>query len=172
MNKLLKLITLFSLIALFPNICFATNIPTPKEEIAKGVYVERHNIPEKVDKLFIKVTEKSGDKEYKVFKNIFISEGNEIKEVKSLDIDSDGKNEYLVSMYTGGSGGFYDLAIIKEKEDGKWESIWEDSFSQPNITMGENGNGEIMIEHFEVINDVPQKVNSVIFYENGKVVKH
>ncbi|MBP5468001.1 MAG: hypothetical protein J6Z11_02000, partial [Candidatus Riflebacteria bacterium] len=118
------------------------------------------------------VTEKTGDKEYKVFKNIFISEGNEIKEVKPLDVDSDGKIEYLVSVYTGGSGGFYDLAIIKEKEDGKWESIWEDSFSQPNITMGENGNSEIMIEHFEVINDVPQKVNSVISYENGKIVKH
>lgn len=166
MNRLLKFFVLFSMIFLLTNICYSAEKDPEKVEITKGVYLEHNTEPYIIDKLFLIASE---NKEYK---EIFVSEGNKIEEVKTLDIDSDGNNEYLISMFTGGSGGFYDLTIIKE-QDGKWVSIWDDSMAQPSIEIeNKKGKVSIKIEHFEVINDSPKKVTSVINYENGKFIKH
>ena len=177
MNRFLKLFTLFSLfMMILTNVCYATKpLPTPPgNQVAPGVYLEHKTEPYTIDSLYIvgqnKVTENFTSYFYK---KIYVSEGNEIKEVKPLDIDSDGKIEYLVSMFTGGSGGFYDLAIIKEKENEEWGSIWQSSFAQPTIELVNKENKtSIKIEHYEIINDTPQKVTSVIDYEKGKFVKH
>lgn len=166
MNRLLKFFVLLSMIFLLSNVCYSTEKAPEKVEIAKGVYLEHNLVPYIIDKLYLTLNEK------KEYKEIFVSEGNKIEEVKPLDIDSDGNNEYLISMFTGGSGGFYDLTIIKE-QDGKWASIWNDSMAQPSIQI-ENNEGKIAIkiEHYEIINDNPKKVTSVINYVNGKFIKH
>ena len=171
MNRLLKIFTLFSMVVLISSICYATDNTPQREEIAEGVYRERNTVPYIIDTLYISEKVLEGDKELKHQEKIYVSEGKEIKEVKLLDVDSDGKNEYLVSMFSGGSGGFYDFAIVKDN-NGKWDTIWEGSFAQPNIEINNNdGKISLKIEHFERIGEEPKQVTSIFEYEDGKIVK-
>ena len=171
MKRLIKFFVLLSMVVLVSSIGYSTEKAPEKVEITNGVYLEHNTIPYPIDRLFVVIAENDNVRGGKEYKEIFKSEGNPIKQVLPLDIDSDGKSEYLVSMYTGGSGNFYDIAIIKEKED-KWASIWEGSFSSPEIQVTEqDGKYEVQIDTFVKITDNPQKTSILLNYENDAIVK-
>lgn len=170
MKKILKLFLLTFIIGLVSQNLYAQTAYKPLgQKIADGVYLI-HTKGQDGFGSFDKIFTESKDGNRTV---IFNSEGRTIKEVRPYDFDSDGKNEYLISMDCGGSGGFYDVSIIKEDDQGKWSPLWENTFAQPNIEIKNNGGKiTIKVEHFEKITDVPEKVTSTFIYLNGKVVKN
>ena len=160
MNRTVKLTIFVLFISLLSFTEFAQESQkiTETSKIAEGVTLEHTYEKGSVgsfDKLFIEV---DGNKT-----EIFNSEGRKIKEV----IPVDGKLGYIVSMDCGGSGGYYDIAIIEPKGD-VWTTAWEDSFAQPKMTFKKEDNTSILvIEHFEIENDKPvKKVTMFDLYTN------
>ncbi len=165
MNKFVRLVT-FIFVILLSSTIFAQEISRIDiSKVAEGVKLEHAYNPGDMgsfDKLFL------DDENATV---IFKSEGRKIKEVFPFDIDSDGKNEYLISMDCGGSAAIYDLVIVKEK-DGVWTSIWEDSFSMPEITLSNNKEKlSVRIKHYVFTANKPQKTEATLRFKDGAVIK-
>ena len=163
MNKLFNLIALVFIVMFSPTIFAQEATVVENSQISEGVKLVHGYTPGEMgsfDKLFIEVNSKSTE--------IFNSEGRKIKEVFPIDIDSDSKKEYLISMDCGGSGGYYDLTIIKEK-DGSWVSIWEDSLVQPKVSIKQNDEKTtIRIESLEVVDNSPKKIVTLLnFRKDG-----
>ncbi|MBR4328464.1 MAG: hypothetical protein IKO19_07045 [Candidatus Riflebacteria bacterium] len=166
MNRTIKL----TLILLFMNLLslslFAQEAENTveKSQIADGVTLEHSKVKDmmgSVDKLFIDVDGKNTE--------IFNSEGRTIKQVMPVDGDSDGKMEYVVSMDCGGSGGYYDVVMLKAKE-GVWTTVWEDSFAQPKMTLDKDNN-ILFIEYYEIENDKPVKKLTKLDLSTNTLVK-
>lgn len=152
MNKLLK-IFLTVLLVIITTTAFAQEAAVvEKSQIAEGVTLKHSYTPGEMgsfDTLIINVDGKDVE--------IFNSEGRKIKEVIPVDGDSDGKLEYIVSMDCGGSGGFYDVVLIKAKGD-VWTVAWEDSFANPKLQLNKDNNTVfLVIEHIVIENDTPTK---------------
>ena len=154
MNRTFKLTLMVLFISLFSLSLFAQEAgkTVEKSQIAEGVTLEHSKIVDMMgsaDKLFINVDGKNTE--------IFNSEGRTIKQVIPVDGDLDGKMEYIVTMDCGGSGGFYDIVLLRAK-DGVWKVAWEDSYAQPTLTVNKEKDKVILrIDHFIIENDKPKK---------------
>lgn len=166
MNRTLKLTLMLLFISLFSVSLFAQEAENTveKSQIADGVTLEHSKVKDmmgSVDKLFIDVDGTNTE--------IFNSEGRAIKQVMPVGGDSDGKLEYIVSMDCGGSGGYYDLVLLKAKE-GVWTTAWEDSFAQPKLTLDKEKN-ILFIEYYEIENDKPVKKLAKLDLSTNSLVK-
>ena len=168
MNRTFKFTLLVLFLSLLSFTAFAQESQriTETSKIAEGVILEHTYEKGSVgsfDKLFIEVEGKKTE--------IFNSEGRKIKEVIPVDNNSDGKLEYIVSMDCGGSGGYYDIALIQPKEE-SWTTSWEDSFAQPKITINKKDKKNILvIEYFEIENDKPVKKVATVDLATNTVYK-
>ena len=165
MNRTVKLTLFVLFLSLLSFTAFAQEPQkiTETSKIAEGVILEHTYEKGSVgsfDKLFVNV---NGEK-----KEIFNSEGRKIKEVIPVKNNNpDGKLDYVVSMDCGGSGGYYDIALLQPKGE-SWTTSWEDSFAQPKMKFEKKENKTILvIEHFEIENDKPvKKVTTFDFSTN------
>ncbi len=167
MKRLFKILTVVFLVIVSSAI-FAqeAKMVIEKSQISEGVTLEHRYTPGEMGSFDSLIISKEGKPAV-----IFNSEGRKIKEVFPLDTNTDGKLEYLVSMDCGGSGGYYDIAIIKEKED-KWISIWENTLPQPKINVQINdGKPCVQIEYVQRMNESMVNSTLKLTFDNESVIK-
>ena len=166
MKRLLKILAVFFLVIVSSAIFAQEAKIVEKSQISEGVTLEHRYTPGEMGSFDRLIIDKDGKPT-----EIFNSEGRKIKEVLPLDTNTDGKLEYLISMDCGGSGGYYDLTIIKEKEE-VWGSIWENTLSLPKIDVKNNdGKFSVQIEYLPKPNESPKTSIMKLTFDNGSVMK-
>ena len=108
-------------------------------------------------------------------REVFNSKGQEIIRLEKTDLNQDGKSQILVTLDTGGSGGFIEYVLLVPSADSLTPMEVGETFKGGEARIeafGKDGNKAIIISHFsdqENEESPPPRIESVFTLSDGKI---
>ena len=107
---------------------------------------------------------------------VFDSEGQQIIDLQAVDLDNNGTTEVLVTMDTGGSGGYIEYVLLTAQEN-SLKVVWEgEAFKDGKARLEDatgDGKKDVIISHLpseQVVKPDAKRLETVFQFVDGKVV--
>ncbi|MBF0545071.1 MAG: hypothetical protein HQM08_11580 [Candidatus Riflebacteria bacterium] len=99
-------------------------------------------------------------------KAIFVSRGEVISNLKTMDLKKNGEPQILVTTLSYGSGGYGDVVLL-EKKFGEYNEIWSDTFVNPTVNLVKDISGitKLSILHFTKISDGAEEIPVISIFK-------